>query len=310
VPGDAWAFYVNDFGLTDPLPWRVPTRLELITHRDEGSEVSLELDWREPQKGAFYEVFSEIMQRIESTELRKAVPAVTARAAWSEEHEKAFLGQWPTLGGEAGTHGYAYRSADGSGCAGQTPEVLFHLENGVLKTMALAGTSPSESAAAMLETPKLLREHELVAEMLRERLAALGDLVMEPRGLLSLGAMSHLCTRLSVTLDEPDQAGLGDALIRLLHPTPALGIAPRTAATLEMLREYRERLGVPPMFGAPFGIHWPQGMLMLVAIRGIFWKRDEVLLPAGVGLVAGSDFEMEWAELELKRAWVRHALRV
>ena len=35
--------------------------------------------------------------------------------------------------------------------------------------MALAGTAPSEEAEAMLQNPKLLREHGLVVEMLRER---------------------------------------------------------------------------------------------------------------------------------------------
>ena len=162
----------------------------------------------------------------------------------------------------------------------------------------------------MLKSPKLLREHELVVEMLRERLAPLGELQMEPRGLLALGTMTHLCTRIQVMLDHPAQPGISDALIRLLHPTPALGIAPRTMETLELLQGYRQQLGVPKMFGAPFGIHWPQGMLMLVAIRGIFWENGEVKLPAGVGLVVGSQLELEWAELELKRSWVRHALHV
>ena len=310
VPEDAWAFYLNDFKLSDPLPWYIPTSLEWM--KPESHEVSgaVRLDWQEPGKAEFQSVFEGIMQRIDSGRLRKAVPAVTARAAWSADDEAAFLEQWPQLGGESGTHGYAMRSDGGSGFAGQTPEVLFRLEKGVLETMALAGTAPSQEAEAMLRNPKLLREHELVVEMLRERLAPLGDLQMEPRGLFSLGAMTHLCTRIRVVLDHPEQPGISDALIRLLHPTPALGIAPRTVETLELLQGYREQLGIPGMFGAPFGIHWPQGMLMLVVIRGIFWEKGEVKLPAGVGLVAGSQLEMEWAELELKRSWVQHALRV
>lgn len=310
VGPETWAFYRNDFGLTDPLPWRVPTRLEIVESPLEAAPRTLALHWREPAKQEFHEVFADVMQRINTNQWRKVVPAVTARADWSAAHEAMLLDQWPELGGEAGTHGYAYRSTDGTGCAGQTPEVLFRVENGVLKTMALAGTMPRAEAATMLQNPKLQREHELVVEMLRERLNALGDLEMEPRGLLHLGVMTHLCTRMSVRLDDPQRLDACDALIRLLHPTPALGIAPRTPETLAQLHEYRQRLGVPAMFGAPFGLHWPQGMLMLVAIRGLFWTRDEVMLPAGVGLVAGSDFESEWAELELKRSWVRHALHV
>lgn len=48
--------------------------------------------------------------------------------------------------------------------------------------------------------------------------------------------------------------------------------------------------------------------MIVVAIRGVFWREDTVLLPSGGGLVAGSEFEAEWEELELKRAWVRRAL--
>lgn len=310
APEEAWAFYLNDFKLSDPLPWYVPAILEWVTPETHEVSGAIRLDWQEPGQGGFQSVFEDIMERIESGKLRKAVPAVTARAGWTAEDEASFLDQWPQLGGESGTHGYAMRSGDGSGFAGQTPEVLFRLEKGVLQTMALAGTAPSHEAEAMLRNPKLLREHELVMEMLRERLAPLGDLQMEPRGLFSLGAMTHLCTRIRVVLDHPEQPGISDALIRLLHPTPALGIAPRTVETLELLQGYREQLGVPGMFGAPFGIHWPQGMLMLVAIRGVFWEKGEVRLPAGVGLVAGSQLELEWAELELKRSWVQHALRV
>jgi isochorismate synthase EntC len=42
-----------------------------------------------------------------------------------------------------------------------------------------------------------------------------------------------------------------------------------------------------------------------VAIRALFWEGDAVRLPAGCGLVAGSEATTEWDEIELKRAWVR-----
>ena len=48
----------------------------------------------------------------------------------------------------------------------------------------------------------------------------------------------------------------------------------------------------------------------MVAIRGLFWQDRTLHLPAGGGLVAGSVFDNEWAELELKRNWVRQAFHL
>ena len=60
-------------------------------------------------------------------------------------------------------------------------------------------------------------------------------------------------------------------LLRRLHPTPALGPLPRTDATMRRLLEWRERLGCPPAFGAPFGL-WDHGRFdAVVAIRGVWW---------------------------------------
>jgi menaquinone-specific isochorismate synthase len=122
--------------------------------------------------------------------------------------------------------------------------------------------------------------------------------------------MRHLRTSLEVTLAGPPHGAALNDIIRLLHPTPALGISPRTEKSVALLTRCRERMGTPAMFGAPFGVAWPGGALFIVAIRAVFWEGDRVLLPAGGGLVAGSDFETEWAELELKRAWVRKALEL
>jgi salicylate biosynthesis isochorismate synthase/menaquinone-specific isochorismate synthase len=90
-----------------------------------------------------------------------------------------------------------------------------------------------------------------------------------------------------------------------VHPTPALGISPCRDDTLEELHAVREAAQAPASFGAPFGVSYPGGALFIVAIRALFWEGDAVRLPAGCGLVAGSEAATEWDEIELKRAWVR-----
>ena len=174
--------------------------------------------------------------------------------------------------------------------------------------MALAGTTDAAHAADLTERPKLSREHAVVVDEMQKRLALLGKVATGEREIARQGTMRHLRTPMEVTLARPPSGGELNEIIRLLHPTPALGISPRTEASTALLAGCRERMGTPPSFGAPFGVAWPGGALIVVAIRGVFWEGGTVLLPSGGGLVAGSEFDAEWEELELKRAWVRRAL--
>lgn len=176
--------------------------------------------------------------------------------------------------------------------------------------MALAGTVARGAEQELLCSEKLLLEHETVVASLVERLAPLGELSREPRRLMPLNSLTHLCTKLTVVLDDRNWQNRVTDLISLLHPTPALGVAPRNEESLGHLRGWRQKLGVPQHFGAPVGVKWPGGMLMLVAIRGVFWENEPKIayLPSGCGIVAGSQLETEWAELALKRRWVRETL--
>ncbi|HVJ45302.1 MAG TPA: chorismate-binding protein, partial [Luteolibacter sp.] len=83
---------------------------------------------------------------------------------------------------------------------------------------------------------------------------------------------------------------------------------PRTKETLSLLLGWRERLGCPEEFGAPFGV-WEKGVFdAVVAIRGIWWQEDEITLPAGCGVIEASRLVNEWRELRLKREAVKQLL--
>src|ERR1035437_2469646 len=163
---------------------------------------------------------------------------------------------------------YGWVQAD-SGFAGATPELLFSLEGTRLETMALAGTARYEDRAVFAVDEKEIREHEYVAQTLVAKLLRLGRLERHRREILDLGPIVHFLTHIEVDLHARMAP---QDLLQCLHPTPALGPLPRTAATLEMLLEWRQRLGCPPQFGAPFGL-WEDGRFdAIVAIRGIWWQ--------------------------------------
>ena len=304
------AFYRNNFELSDPGPWKIPTRsFEATDLRvllpDNGATPLPEIAWSGLGDADVRRVFDEILNQIQNGELKKSVPVLTERGILHRGEPaalvKAIIGAPNTL------WGYGYREGV-EGMIGATPEQLFTVEDGVLSTMAVAGTAPRHEVADFPSDPKEIREHELVADYLEDLLSPFGVVERDERSLLDLGSIVHFITRLKVVLDN----GQGDLneLIRCLHPTPALGACPRGEGALRQLVDYRERLGVPDDFGAPFGALHEGFFQGLVAIRNVSWIGRAVALPSGVGLVQGSRFDREWRELALKRNSVKSLLGV
>ena len=309
-PAEGIAFYVNDFTLSDPLPWQIPSQIGSASPRfDDAPLAPLPADWETPDRALFESIFLDCMKSIRQRRLLKIVP-VSSISARTSQNPGAALHALLHPSRIAGM-GHAAAWSDGqNGFATITPEVLFQLSGSRLTTMALAGTADAQHEADLRQGPKLAREHEIVVDELHRRLASLGRVHLSPKEVVPLGTVRHLRTTLTVDLPRAPQGQALHDLIHLLHPTPALGISPRTPETLAELSSCRDRCRVPSAFGAPCGVAWPGGAVFLVAIRGLFWQDHTLHLPAGGGLVAGSALDTEWAELELKRNWVRHAFHL
>lgn len=306
------AFYRNNFELSDPEPWKVPTRH--FETDDLGSVLAQngatplpEIAWSGLGDTDVRGVFDEILQRIESGELKKSVPVLAERGILHRGEPMALVKA--ILAAPDALAGYGFVE-NGDGVIGATPEQLFSVntETGILETMALAGTAPRHEATSFLDDPKEIREHELVADYLEELLSPLGEVRRGKRIVLDLGSIVHFLTRLEVHLSKEDRDL--NRLVKSLHPTPALGACPRGDGALEQLVEYRRRLRVPEEFGAPFGAFYEGQFTALVAIRNVSWKGRDVFLPSGVGLVEGSRFDREWRELALKRNSVKSLLGI
>lgn len=305
------AFYRNNFELSDPVPWKIPenifetTDLRVLLARN-GSTPLPEIAWSGLGDSDVRGVFDEILHQIEAGDLKKSVPVLTERGILHRGDPSALvkaIAAAPEM-----LWGYGYQEGE-CGMIGATPEQLFTVSNGVLETMALAGTAPRHEVEDFPTDPKEIREHELVADYIEELLSPLGEVEREERELMDLGSIVHFLTRLRVRLSDPENPDLDD-LVRRLHPTPALGACPRGEGALRKLVEYRRRLNVPEDFGAPFGLFHEGTFRALVAIRNVSWNGRDVYLPSGVGLVEGSRFDREWRELALKRNSVKSLLGV
>lgn len=242
------------------------------------------------------------MSAIHSGVFEKTVPVVTETGKSSASPGKTI--QAAMIRQAAPLYSYGWVHGD-TGFAGATPELLFSLQDNQLETMALAGTARSEDQEVFAVDEKEIREHEYVAQTLVSKLLDLGTVRRCSREILDLGTIVHFLTLISLQLHGAQKP---EALIRRLHPTPALGPLPRTVETLALLLDWRNRLGSPPEFGAPFGL-WDQGDFhAVVAIRGVWWAQDELMLPAGCGIIEASRLVNEWRELRLKREAVKSFL--
>ncbi len=295
VQPTATAFYINDFELSDPKPWKVPQNIREVGPDDLPPDASLRVRWDKPVTEWFKMAFRRIRREVLAHRLEKMVPVLTKKGCLLEGSMHSLLQR--IVNAHTGGWGYA-RICGETGFAGITPELLFEQNGRTLQTMALAGTAKPGDDEAFLRDSKEIEEHEIVVRFIEDTLGQAGLVSRGPRGIMETSGLRHFRTTLSATLNA--DLGAGD-LVRLLHPTPAVGCLPRSAEWLAKLQEYRNQLRVPGFFGAPFGLSHEGVVHMVVSIRGVSWTGRELSLPSGCGVVAGSAFDHEWRELRLKR---------
>jgi menaquinone-specific isochorismate synthase len=252
--------------------------------------------WRESVEAA--------VARIRGADLQKVVLAQALEADLSNEFPRAatlkrLAEKYPDC------HRYFFEPDDGgSAFFGATPERLVSLRGRTVETDALAGTTgrgetPEEDewlARELLDDAKNVHEHELVADTVREQLEPFAASISAgERRVRRLATVQHLHT--PITAELRDERHVLD-LVEALHPTPAVGGLPPDRA-LETIHETE-----------PFDRGWyaaPVGWIdaagngaFAVAIRSAVATPRRATLFAGVGLVADSDPDREWDEIQLK----------
>jgi menaquinone-specific isochorismate synthase len=209
----------------------------------------------------------------------------------------------------------AFSVANGRGQSfiGASPERLLRVEDGVVLTEALAGSTDRGATASedaslgsrLLHSEKDLREQRIVLDSIVRSLAPLGlDLRYSARPLLKrLSNVQHLHTPVEARL--PKGVRLLDMLARL-HPTPAVGGTPREIAVplIAGLEAFPRGL-----YGGAVGwIDSRGGGEFIVALRSALIDGSRARMYAGAGIVDGSTPERELAETELKFGAMQEAL--
>ncbi|WP_435952825.1 isochorismate synthase MenF [Dryocola sp. BD626] len=193
---------------------------------------------------------------------------------------------------------------------GSSPERLWRRIDSALRTEALAGTVANhvEDHHAwslgqwLLKDDKNQRENMLVVEDICQRLQQkVGVLDILPPQVVRLRKVQHLRRCIWTELAKADDA----VCLEQLQPTAAVAGLPREPAK-SFIKDFE-----------PFEREWYAGSAgylsrhqteFCVALRSAKVTNATVRLYAGAGIVAGSDAEQEWQEIENKAAGLRTLL--
>lgn len=258
---------------------------------------------REPSLPAWRDQVGTAVESVKNGDLQKVVLAQSLQAELASEFSVPDV-----LGRLAATYPECYRfmltPSEGATFFGATPERLVSLRGRTVRTEALAGSTgrgdtPAEDewlAAELLDSEKDIHEHELVANAVRDQLEPYAASVrIGERAIRRLATVQHLKTSITAELADDEHIL---SLVEALHPTPAVGGLPPDAA----LRTIRETEAFDRgWYAAPIG--WVDAAgngTFAVGIRSAVASEQTATLFAGAGIVADSDPDREWDEVQLK----------
>jgi isochorismate synthase len=198
---------------------------------------------------------------------------------------------------------------------GASPELLVERRGSTVHSRPLAGTAertvgPAGSVlpTVLLESNKDGHEHRLVVEGIAEALGPLCSRLDVPDhpDVVRLHNLVHLGTSLRGTLVGRPAVPDSLRLVAALHPTPAVGGAPRAEARAMIQRLEPEPRG---LYAGPVGYVEAGGDgCWMLGIRAMTVRGPRARLTAGVGIVSGSHPTVELAETNAKLAAVIDAL--
>ncbi len=187
---------------------------------------------------------------------------------------------------------------------GATPELLVQIDkNHVFRTVALAGTQPLTEGLTPAEA--IWRQKEIEEQALVQRYVIHCFKQLRLRDYLELGPKTmvagnllHLRTEYSANMETLGFPDLGSQMLRLLHPTSAVGGMPKAAA-LQLIAqlEQHERRYFSGFLGP---VHIEKETYLCVNLRCVEIGLDTVTAYAGAGLTPDSVPAKEWEETELK----------
>ena len=255
-----------------------------------------------PNKSTWMNIVKEAQQKIKNAELHKVV---LARQSIFDFKEKVnpFLLLKKVQDKDNGVYNFCIKTNSNYSFIGGTPERLFEIKSGKITSDAIAGTlfKPEGADVArlkneLLTSQKNIGEHQHVVDFIAKKLTIICTQVDadQNRSLIELKFLLHLIMHFEGKLKNG--CDWLDAM-SALHPTPAVGGVPSdTALNFINQHESFDR----GWYAGPMGTITQSEAHIVVAIRSGDVIDNQVILAAGAGIVADSDADAEWDELNAK----------
>lgn len=263
-----------------------------------------------PNFSSWCDTIEKSLHSFEKTSLEKVVLARASYLTYSSTlHPFHLLSDLKAFSLNATLFAYA-PSAEGA-LIGVSPEIFFERQDNKIITEAVAGTC--KKAQSLLENQLLIKrlkqsskekqEFKFVSEFIKDKLNDICHNVTtkKNKSVKETATVFHLSESFQGYLKK----GVTDTqIIKLFHPTPAMGGKPQVLA-MEFLDQSEPF--VRGHYAAPIGWMSPFSTEMIVAIRSAFVRKNCMTVFAGAGIVKGSNPAKEWEELELK---ISHFLKM
>jgi isochorismate synthase len=174
---------------------------------------------------------------------------------------------------------------------GATPETLFKVESGFLKTMALAGTQKYQGSLDVSWGEKEKEEQEMVTRFILSELEGkLENPDVSEVETIRAGNLLHLKTRIAGKFSSSSLK----EIIRALHPTPAVCGLPKEAAKNFILKnENYDREFYTGFLGE---LNSGEKTDLYVNLRCMKMEGQKAILYIGGGITKDSRPEAEWEE--------------
>ncbi len=201
------------------------------------------------------------------------------------------------------TYQFIFQPTDDAAFISLTPERLFYRNHKTILLDAIASTEPrgktdaedAQLAQLLHSDAKQQEEHKYVVDYVVNTISpyCISPATIEPVEVLKLSVIQHLRTPISGTLKEVNDI----EIIKALHPTPAVGGTPKDKA-LELIDSLEpfER----GWYASPIGILSKDVTEIAVGIRSLVLRGKNISVFTGAGIVAASDADREWDEIESK----------
>ncbi|GIU14502.1 MULTISPECIES: isochorismate synthase MenF [unclassified Shewanella] len=277
--------------LDSPKPLSPPNKVALMGRSDRPDKYR----WNELVNRVTHPKFIEdtpkvVLSRLTQLEINEEVDPWMLLACWQGRNPTSFQ--------------FGFQFSPDSAFISCTPERLYRRRQRELFTEALAGTTvrglnqeeDKALAQALLDDSKNSHENQLVRQHIVDVLNPLSNYVgaEETPTVFKLSHIQHLHRSIRAEL----KAGVNDfQVIQALHPTPAVGGLPKEPA----MNFIRQQEGyVRGWYAGACGYFNKHESEFAVAIRSALIEPGRINLFAGAGIVAGSEADKEWVELENK----------